>query len=147
MGFFSEPLNDLRLDSDSWPKTRDLTRTSDSTQTRDQRLETWLGLQVKDFRLDSDSKFKTCEHLCQGVLPDQIKLKCQSNLYYKITDINCTVWCQNGLWGTAAHAYVPSDAVQRAASSHSTSPTAYMSILRKASRWKLMAPSNTSGAM
>ncbi len=39
MGFFSEPLNDLRLDSDS----------SD-----------------KDFRLDSDSKLKTCEHLVKG---------------------------------------------------------------------------------
>lgn len=32
-------------------------------------------------------------------------------------------------------------------SSHSTRPQAYMSMRRKASRWKLMAPSNTSGAM
>ncbi len=28
-----------------------------------QRLQIWLGLQVKDFRLDSDSKLKTREHL------------------------------------------------------------------------------------
>lgn len=42
---------------------------------------------------------------------------------------------------------LPSAAVQRDASSQSTSPAAYISILRKASRWKLMAPSNTSGAM
>lgn len=41
----------------------------------------------------------------------------------------------------------PSAAVQREASSQSTSPMAYMSILRNASLWKLMAPSSTSGAM
>ncbi|TNN88430.1 hypothetical protein EYF80_001212 [Liparis tanakae] len=35
----------------------------------------------------------------------------------------------------------------RDTSSHSTRPMAYMSILRKESRWKLMAPSSTSGAM
>lgn len=41
----------------------------------------------------------------------------------------------------------PSTSVQRDTSSHSTKPMAYMSILRKESRWKLMAPSSTSGAM
>lgn len=42
---------------------------------------------------------------------------------------------------------LPSAALQRDTSSHSTRPMAYMSIRRKASRWKLMAPSKTSGAM
>lgn len=41
----------------------------------------------------------------------------------------------------------PSVYEQRDTSSHSTKPIAYMSILRKESRWKLMAPSSTSGAM
>ncbi|KAG7277141.1 hypothetical protein CRUP_022604 [Coryphaenoides rupestris] len=35
----------------------------------------------------------------------------------------------------------------RDTSSHSTRPRAYMSILRNESRWKLMAPSSTSGAI
>ena len=41
----------------------------------------------------------------------------------------------------------PSAALQRDASSQSTRPMAYMSILKKASLWKLMAPSSTSGAI
>lgn len=41
----------------------------------------------------------------------------------------------------------PSAAVHRAASSQRTRPKAYISIRRKESRWKLMAPSRTSGAM
>src|SRR4029434_3795497 len=36
---------------------------------------------------------------------------------------------------THAHTHSPSAAVQRAASSQSTRPTAYMSMRRKASRW------------
>lgn len=41
----------------------------------------------------------------------------------------------------------PSAAVHREESSHRTRPKAYMSMRRKESRWKLMAPSRTSGAM
>ena len=42
---------------------------------------------------------------------------------------------------------LPSAAVHRDRSSQKTMPQAYMSIRRKASRLKLMAPSSTSGAM
>lgn len=45
------------------------------------------------------------------------------------------------------HVDSPSVSEQRDTSSHSTKPIEYMSILRKESRWKLMAPSSTSGAM
>lgn len=48
---------------------------------------------------------------------------------------------------TAPAPLLPSEAVQRDASSQSTRPMAYMSIRRNASLWKLIAPSSTSGAM